>query len=238
MNFVCVHASFDEGEVHLALRGDRRDHVQAQSRPAADHDRGAADRAPCGPGVVVGAHAGLIGKVDDGAHLFCPGVNPRVLALLPVAHPLRVLFVGPHQRALGRKFHLQQNIAHLLHTGGHAELCRDQIAHDRPCPQREIELKLARILTHPTKLTFLPIRRSRRAPRCLLHLQRIRPLLPARLQSPENRGPPHLEKPGGVLRMHSFVNCAQRQRPHIFQRPPRDTPAGFFPMRRVFHKNP
>src|SRR3982074_3409828 len=142
----------------------------------------------------------------------------RGLALRPAAHPLWVLFVGPHQRTPGREPHLPQEYCP---PAAHCRSRRTspQITYDRPCPQREIELKLARILTqnHPTKLTFLSIRQSRRAPGYLLHLQRIRPLLPARLQSPENRGPPDHEKPGGVLRSIPLSIGSQRQCPHIFQ---------------------
>ena len=174
--------------------------------------------------MVGGAHAGLIRKVDGGAHLSWPWRVSQGTRAPSSGAPAPGLVRRPARADAGARV---PSPAEYCPPAAHCRSRRTspQITYDRPCPQREIELKLARILTqnHPTKLTFLSIRQSRRAPGYLLHLQRIRPLLPARLQSPENRGPPDHEKPGGVLRSIPLSIGSQRQCPHIFQRPPRDT---------------
>ena len=53
----------------LALGAHRRDQVDPEPVAGAGHHRGAADRHPDRPGVVVRAHPGLIREVDGGAHL-------------------------------------------------------------------------------------------------------------------------------------------------------------------------
>jgi hypothetical protein len=95
--------------------------------------------------VEVGTHPGLIAEVQLGALGAGPLPDRRKVLLLPSAHRLRVLLVGPVQRPLRGQPDPAQQLPDPLRCHLDAELLQDQLPDDLACPQREVELKLPRI---------------------------------------------------------------------------------------------
>lgn len=128
-----------EGEKHLSLRTDGGDHIDRHPVSAALDDRRAADRAPCGSGVVVGPHSGLVAEED--ARTCGNGLllDTGVLLFLPCPHLFGVLFIGPDDRALRRQSHSAQEIPDSLRGVADTEFPLDQISDDLPRPQGEFE---------------------------------------------------------------------------------------------------
>ena len=100
----------------------------------------------------IGAEPKLIPEIDFAAGCFRLPRNRRELLALPYLDRCRITLIGTLQRFLRRQPQLGQQLPHRRHTKSNAKLSLDQLSHQAPRPQPEIQTMLTRITTvDPTK---------------------------------------------------------------------------------------
>jgi hypothetical protein len=182
--------------------------------PVADH-RGAPDRSPGPPGVVIGAQPGLIGEEDRPPDLGGLGPDGRVRLALPRLDLVRVLLVGPVQRPLRRHPQLFQDAPDGDQRHGHPEPLADQIPDDLAGPQRRREAVLPRVVALDQRIqtNHLLIRQRRRPARGKLRGQRRQPAVPIFPLPLEHRGPTHVHDFGNLVRRLPRLHQPDRMNP-------------------------
>ena len=168
--------AFMQHETKLALRADRRDHVQREAPARRLHHRRLALRRPSRAGVVVGADTRLVAKVDRCFNPLGFGADRRVGLRLPRAHQHGVLLPRLVERLLGAE---TQDLHQAVNRGDRQlflELAFDQVTDQRQRPQAELELELLRVVVtnrigNPRKLLgaeFARASRNRLGEQCVL----------------------------------------------------------------------
>jgi hypothetical protein len=136
----------EDPELQVALVGDRRDHVRAEALAGALDHRRAAGWRPRAPGGVVGAQSHLIGPQNQGFLAVSAGLDLRVALIQPARDQLRVLL----KRAASGLLRAEPPGAQIPPGG----LLRDpdpkapvdQLAHQRPGPEKPRQPQLIGIL--------------------------------------------------------------------------------------------
>lgn len=149
-------------EPELALRTERRNHVQRKALAGRFHHRlagrfhhrCAALRRPRRAGVVIRANARLVGKVDRCPDFPSLGPNRRTGFEFPLAHQRRVLLPGLVQRFLRRETQQLHDAAHARQRQLLAELPFNQRGNQRRRPQPEFELELQRTVIASSRMAF------------------------------------------------------------------------------------
>jgi len=95
---------------------------------------------------MIGAHPGLVAKVDVRSGLGGELPDAWILCFEPVFHLLRVLLVGPPQRTLGAQTQLLEQPVDRGAAELHPELPGHHLPHHLAGPQRELELHLHGVL--------------------------------------------------------------------------------------------
>src|SRR6266536_2697522 len=137
--------------------GHRGDQVDREPVAGGRHHRGLPDRRPGGPGMVVGAHPGLVGEPDRGAHLLGFSADLGVVLDLPASHRLGVLLVGAVQRPLRRQAELAEQPADADRRQPYTEFSADEVADHVTGPQGKRKPQLAGVVADDQRVEPLQL---------------------------------------------------------------------------------
>src|SRR3954470_14432751 len=153
-------ALVEDAEAQRAGVGDRGDHVRLEALAGALGHRGLTDRRPRTPGAVIAAQAGLVGPQDLGALPVGALDDLRVALLKPRPDGLVGLLVGAAHRLLRAQAPGAQVAPDRVRADLDAEALADQVAHQRPRPQKPGQLELIGVVAddQPGDLLLLGVR--------------------------------------------------------------------------------
>src|SRR4051812_1938182 len=153
-------ALVEDAEAQRAGVGDRGDHVRLKALAGALGHRGLTDRRPRAPGAVIAAQAGLVGPQDLGALPVGALDDLRVALLKPRPDGLVGLLVGAAHRLLRAQAPGAQVAPDRVLADLDAQLAADQVAHQRPRPQKPGQLELIGVVgdDQPGDLLLLGVR--------------------------------------------------------------------------------
>jgi hypothetical protein len=205
-------------EAHLALGTDRGQHLQRKPCAGARNHRGLAHRRPGVPGVVIRAHARLVGEENHGVLRLGLSLDRGKFLAPPLLHPRRIPLVGPAQRPLRAEAQPPQQPAHRGLAQPHTELAADQLPHHGAIPQgkREVQLQRVAVPDHARQLAHLQGVELRFAARARLRLQGVLTAVMVLLQPPVDGTPIDIQIPRQVLRMDSGFDPAHHPKAQAF----------------------
>ena len=158
--------------------------------------------------MVVGTDSGLVGEVNGGSHLCRLSLDLGEGHGLPVPDGVRVLFVGPRDRALRGHAEATEQPAHGLLGQVDLEKAPDQLTDHPASPQREVETKLPGIFPEKRRVqaTNLVLGEFRRSSRNRFGKQRVGTTVFEQLHPAVNRGLPQSEGSGDVFHGGAMVH--------------------------------
>lgn len=211
--------AFMQHETKLALRADRRDHVQREAPARRLHHRRLALRRPSRAGVVVGADTRLVAKVDRCFNPLGFGADRRVGLRLPRAHQHGVLLPRLVERLLCAEPQDPHEAVNRGHRQFFLELAFDQVTDQRQRPQTELELELLRVVIanrigNPRKLLGVDFAG---APGNRLGQQRVLPAIGEVGEPPEHTALIHAVRRRNALHRLSLTYRFDSLLPHHLQ---------------------
>jgi len=149
------------------VRGHRGQHVEAEALAGGRHRRRAGDRRPCGAGMMIGAHAGIVAEEDPRTDALGLGGNRRIILSFPALHQHRIAFARSAQGPLRAKAQRRHRPAYGRTRELDLELTLNDLADQRQRPQRKLEpMLLRRRVAHhaaqPAQMLGLELRRASR----------------------------------------------------------------------------
>lgn len=109
LEYLCIAAPFYQHELQFAIAANGRDHVHGVTLAGRSHDGCTSLRCPRRAGMVVTAHAGLVGKEQLCAECFGALTQGRQAFGHPVLHQAGILLIGTMQWPLRCKTQLRHD---------------------------------------------------------------------------------------------------------------------------------